>query len=81
MAYNAVQFLAAHPEQVLMILVGDFHAQYFGGLPDRLRARGIRSLVVVSQLSSEGLSPEELQAELQPHPRWGARGDYLWVTP
>jgi uncharacterized iron-regulated protein len=36
MAWRAREFLRANPAQVLVIIVGDFHASYGGGLPDRL---------------------------------------------
>jgi uncharacterized iron-regulated protein len=80
MANQSARFLATHPEQRLVILVGDFHAQYGGGLPDRLRARNVR-VKVISQVPVSGMSEVERQAALGVHPKWGARAEYVWATP
>jgi len=72
MADTACRFITDHPEQVLMIIVGDFHAAYGGGLPDRIKARGCSQLTVVSQV--------EEASEIAPHPRWGSRGDFVWLN-
>ncbi|MEN0057459.1 MAG: ChaN family lipoprotein [Bdellovibrio sp.] len=82
MAWRAVEFLQAHPEQVLVIVVGDFHVQYGGGLPDRLRARlpGL-PVLTFSQVNTLGLSPEQIAQEIEPSEKEGARADYLWLAP
>ncbi len=80
MAWQARDYLQAHPDQVLVIIVGDFHASYGGGLPDRLRARGIAHVLVVSQVNGYDLSEEEVQELLAPNPRYGIRADYVWLT-
>lgn len=80
MAWRAQLALQSDPGQVLVIIVGEFHAQYGGGLADRLRARGIHSIQTVSQINIRGLSPSEVQVELQPHSQYGPRADYLWVA-
>lgn len=79
MAWRAKQFLEIYPEQVLVIIVGEFHVQYGGGLPDRLRARGVTDILTFSQVdSTEASSAAEL---LAPSPRDGVRADYLWLAP
>ena len=80
MAWRAARFLEAHPEQVLVIIVGDFHASYGGGLPDRLWARGVTKTVVISQVHARGLDEAGLQALLAPDPRDGPRADFIWIT-
>lgn len=80
MAWKAAEFIQAHPDQVLVIVVGDFHAQYGGGLPDRIRRRTQQDPVVFSFVNTAGLSPEELQKELMPSPDDGPRADYLWLA-
>lgn len=80
MAYETTQFLRAHPDHVFVIIVGDFHAAYGGGLPDRLRARGASRVVTISQVNLDGLSTSEEDESVQPHSQWGARGDYVWVA-
>jgi hypothetical protein len=80
MAWQASEYLAAYPDQVLAIIVGDFHAAYGGGLPDRLRARGVTNILVISQVNAFGMPEEEVRKLLAPDPRYGARGDFIWLT-
>lgn len=80
MAWQAREFLRANPDQVLVIIVGDFHASYGGGLPDRLRARGTTGVLVISQVNRFGLGDGETQRLVAPDPRHGVRADYIWVT-
>jgi uncharacterized iron-regulated protein len=80
MAWQAAEFLRTNPDQVLVIVVGDFHASYGGGLPDRLRARGVPNVLVFSQVNRHGLSDEDTGRLVMPHPRYGARADIVWVT-
>jgi uncharacterized iron-regulated protein len=80
MAWIATQFMERSPDQVLFIIVGDFHATYGGGLPDRIRARGYLKLAVISQVNLHGLNTEEKRAEVSPDSRWGVRADYVWTS-
>ncbi|MBX3041783.1 MAG: ChaN family lipoprotein [Bdellovibrionaceae bacterium] len=79
MAWTALKFMRANPEQTLVIIVGDFHVQYGGGLPDRLRSRSNIPVRTLSQLDSSGLSPEEIEAEVLPTDADGIRADWIWV--
>jgi uncharacterized iron-regulated protein len=81
MAWRAKQFLDQHPDQILVIIVGEFHVQYGGGLPDRMKARGISSVVTFSQVNTFGIPDESLNEVLAPSPRDGVRADYLWLAP
>lgn len=80
MAWKAADFIRAHSDQVLVIVVGDFHAQYGGGLPDRIFARTGQAPLVFSFVSSAGLSDEELLHELEPSTEFGPRANYIWLT-
>lgn len=80
MAWRAAEFLRQHPDQVLAIVVGDFHAQYGGGLPDRIAARTGQRPWVFSFVATEGLSEEEIRNEVEPSIEFGARADYLWLS-
>jgi uncharacterized iron-regulated protein len=80
MAWQAREFLRAHRDQVLVIIVGDFHASYGGGVPERLRARGATGVLVISQVNGYGLSDDDAKRLAGPDPRHGARADYVWVT-
>jgi uncharacterized iron-regulated protein len=79
MAWKAAGFLKEHPEQVLVIVVGQFHVDYGGGLPDRLRARGVEHLTTFSLINLHGEKPEEVRQEIDPSPQYGPRADYLWT--
>ena len=64
-----------------MIIVGEFHAQYGGGLPDRISKRFPESQVkILSQIWAEGMSDDEIQKALQPSQTEGPRGDFIWVS-
>lgn len=85
MAWQTVEFLKKNPNHIFVIVVGEFHAQYGGGLPDRLRARLAvdqlnHPIVSVSQIYADGLSAEEIDQEMQPSSNEGARGDFIWLT-
>lgn len=79
MAWQSADFLSKNPNQVFVIIVGEFHVQYGGGLPDRLRARGIQSVLTLSQVDHSDYSVEELEKEIIPHPEFGPRADFLWI--
>lgn len=90
MAFTATQFLATNPNQVLVIVVGEFHAQFGGGLADRIRARKpATNIITLSQLWAVnfqedgtviGMTPEEIDREIQPSKVEGPRGDFIWVS-
>ena len=80
MAWRASEFIKSHPDQVLAIVVGDFHAQYGGGLPDRIAARSGVAPTVFSFVNIQDLSESEIQDQVKPSPEYGIRADYLWVV-
>jgi uncharacterized iron-regulated protein len=80
MAWKAQEFLVQNPEQVLVIIVGEFHVQYQGGLPDRLRARGVSKLLTFSQVNTKDMSEEERRNQILPDPKYGPRADYVWTS-
>lgn len=82
MAWRSIEFLKQHPEQILVIVVGEFHVQYGGGLPDRLRARlaleGLtHSVVTVSQVMTFGMTDDEVKQRMQPSAVEGSRADFI----
>lgn len=79
MAFRAQQFIAGHPDQILVIIVGEFHVQYGGGLPDRLRSRGM-SVTTFSLLNLQGLDVSEQQQAVEPSSEYGSRADYVWTS-
>tara|TARA_B100001248_G_scaffold262427_1_gene258354 strand:+ start:8916 stop:9779 length:864 start_codon:yes stop_codon:yes gene_type:complete len=80
MAWQTQVYMNQNPEQVFVIIVGDFHVQYGGGLPDRLQQRGISKIINISQIQTRGLSKEEIASMVEPHPEYGPRADYIWVS-
>lgn len=80
MAWQAAEFLKAHPEQILVIIVGEFHVQYGGGLPDRLAARGLKNVVTISLVNIDGLSPDEEHQALAPSSVDGPRAHFVWAS-
>lgn len=79
MAWQTVQFLSKNPHHVFVIIVGEFHVQYGGGLADRLRARGVNAILSLSQVDHKDYSDEELEKETIPHPEYGSRADFIWI--
>ncbi|MFN7728395.1 MAG: ChaN family lipoprotein [Bdellovibrio sp.] len=79
MAWQALKAVDTDPGQVLVIIVGEFHAQYGGGLPDRLKARGARQVWTFSEINLEGLTEQEQLKQIQPDSIDGARAQFLWV--
>lgn len=90
MAYQATQFLMKHADHVLVIVVGEFHAQYGGGLADRITARNPSvSILTLSQVwavnyQDDGtevpMTAEEIHNEVKPSGLEGPRGDFIWVS-
>ncbi|GIL16594.1 MAG: hypothetical protein BroJett040_03450 [Oligoflexia bacterium] len=80
MAWQTEQFMARHSDHVFVIIVGEFHVQYGGGLPDRLKARGIENVLTFSLLNLNGYSPEEQEQSLSPGGEYGPRADYIWTS-
>jgi uncharacterized iron-regulated protein len=80
MAWTAKEFLDANPTHVLMIIVGDFHASHGGGLPDRLRARGVQNVVTISQVDFSDQTPEQQEEMINPTGKWGPRADFVWIS-
>lgn len=79
MAWAAADFLKRAPAQTLVIVVGEFHVQYGGGLPDRLRARTPAPVFTLSQVDLKDLSPEEAREAVAPSVKYGPRADFVWA--
>jgi len=78
MAWRASSHLLAHPDQVLVIIVGEFHSQYGGGLPDRLKARGVEKVHTLSFVNTSGLNQQERDFQILPSPKYGERANIIW---
>jgi uncharacterized iron-regulated protein len=81
MAWQAVNFISQHPDQILVIVVGEFHVQFGGGIKYRIQQRlPGAEVVTLSQIWAEDMTDEEVQQELQPSAEEGPRADFIWVS-
>jgi uncharacterized iron-regulated protein len=80
MAWMVNRFMKAHPEEILIVIVGEFHSIYGGGLPDRIKARGHKDVINISQFDIDELTHKEILTDTIYHPRWGRRADYVWTS-
>lgn len=74
MAYQVSRWREFYPDDHIVIIVGDFHVIYGGGLPDRLAARGLENIVTLSQDKSQD-SPAAKSSDII------ARADFIWTCP
>ena len=75
MAWQAVSHLQKFPQRIVVIMVGDFHAVYGGGLKDRLLQRGASRVYVISQGLTDKTTFKEIKPMAAPHGRYGERAD------
>lgn len=81
MAWKSVEFVASNPDHVLVVVVGEFHVQYGGGIKHRLLQRNPSAKVVtLSQIWAEEMSDEEVRQAMQPSAVEGERADFIWVS-
>lgn len=87
MAWQALNFVEKNPDFVYVIIVGEFHVAYGGGLPDRLRTRleGLNcrlpvEVKTISQVYTEGLSEEEIKEQIAPSEAYGKRADWIFLS-
>lgn len=87
MAWVTNQYILKRPEQTVVIIVGDFHVQYGGGLPDRLKSRlaskeetRLKLVYPISFVRRQDYDNEkELHEALHPHPVYGERGFLIGI--
>lgn len=80
MAWQSKNVEESNPDSVTVVLAGDFHASYGGGLADRIRTRGFQGRVwEVSQGLILGGDKAAAESEALPDPQYGQRGDFISV--
>jgi uncharacterized iron-regulated protein len=79
MAWKMRDGLVAHPDQVGVIVVGEFHVQYGLGLPARLRARGPGRVWTISLVDLGDCDPADRAGAVVPDATDGARADFVWT--
>jgi uncharacterized iron-regulated protein len=81
MAWKSVEFTRANPDQVLVVVVGEFHVQFGGGIKHSVLQREPSAKVVtLSQIWAEEMSDEEVREAMQPSAVEGERADFIWVS-
>lgn len=85
MAWQAVEFQKQNPDHVFVIIVGEFHVQYGGGLPHRLQVRLKQAnlpvdMVTISQVYTDGMTEQDIQDSLQPSTEEGPRADFIMLS-
>lgn len=81
MAWNIQKIKSQSPDKVLVVIVGEFHTQFGGGLQDRLKARGVDNVASVSQVNTADMTAEQQAQAIMPHPEYGPRADWIWAAP
>lgn len=76
-AWTLLRLMKNDPDSVFVVLFGDFHIAYQGGLPERLRGRGHTEAMTFSQVCLDGLTPLQMEQEMKPHADYGPRADYI----
>lgn len=81
MAWQSANFISQHPDQVLVVVVGEFHVQFGGGIKYRLQQRlpGL-NVVTLSQIWAEDMTDDEINEVMQPSAIEGPRADFIWVS-
>lgn len=80
MATQALNAMKELSDGVLVILVGNFHAEFGGGLPDRLASRGFKNLTTITQYEASHGNEEDLVKRTSRHPEYGYISDYMWIS-
>jgi hypothetical protein len=79
MAWKVLEWHQLNPDDDIVVIVGDFHATYGGGLEDRLRARGASLDDEFFSGRCEKLNPSmQRRTEIFPHPEWGVRAQLYY---
>ncbi len=74
MAYTTLRWSEKYSEDIMVIIVGDFHVAYGGGLPDRLLQRGAQNIRSISQVHSDSFSEQD---QIDPSGPYGHRADFI----
>lgn len=64
-----------------VVVVGEFHVQFGGGLPYRLSVRDPKmNITTLGFMNVHNLSEAEIAESIQPHPKWGIRENYICLV-
>lgn len=79
MAWKISEALKENPSQVIVVIVGGFHNEYGGGLPDRLAARGVKDVLTITQYFAPDGKLGDLYNVIRPHSTYGKISDLVWI--
>lgn len=78
MAWQISEIMSKDPQQILVVIVGQFHVMYNLGLPARLKARGLNNIKSIVQMSVySDLNGSELRSLIN-DPKYGVIADFIW---
>lgn len=64
-----------------VVVVGEFHVQYGGGLPHRLSVRDPKmNIVTLGFMDIHGLTAAEVEEAIKPHAKWGVRENFICLV-
>ena len=79
MSFNSLENMNS---DIFVVIIGQFHAEYKLGTPARLMARDPNlKLSVIVQVEANGSDALMVAKEYAAHPKYGAMGDFILVTP
>lgn len=77
----AWQLTTKYTGQTTVVVVGEFHVQYGGGLPHRLSVRNPKmNIKTVGFMDMQNLSPDQINERIKPHKTWGIRENYICMV-
>jgi uncharacterized iron-regulated protein len=77
MAWVLSQYNKKNPNDLIFVIVGDFHVAYQDGLIARLKKYGVENILSLSQIDTKGLSLEKKNKLINKHPEYGVRADFV----
>lgn len=78
MAWSISEIMKKDSQQILVVIVGQFHVMYNLGLPNRLKARGVTHVKSMVQMSVYKDVPPQDLSQLINDPIYGPIADYIW---
>lgn len=78
MAWNTNEIMKENSSDVFVIIVGNFHVRYGGGLVDRLYKRGLNNIISIIQTPNLKLDDIDREELAKPHEKYGEISTYVW---
>lgn len=79
MAWRAFEHRRLQQDDVLVVIVGSFHAEYGLGLPARMKRHGVKAVKTMVQAEVENWTAETLDEAVAGDSNYGALADFVWV--